>query len=577
MSKPARELLLSLVLIGVIFLLSFVETNLGHIKGLPSSNILFFSLINLNIVLLVLVIFLVTRNIGKLILERKKGMLGTRLRTKLVAAFVTLTIIPAMVLFFTSIIFLNRSMEGWLSAEVETAIEESMKVATIYYDEASSDAIHYATSISEEITQRRLLKEDNLDILNSLLKEKMHLFRLSAVEIFSSQGEELVKIISPDLGVASLPDPESDTVLGAMQDKSISHVLKTGRSDLIEGVVPIRSSFNAKDIVGVLVVDYYIPESLSGRLAIIKTSFADYAQSLKLKGTLKTSYFVILTSITLLVIFTAIWFGINISRELTNPIERLVDGTQRISRGDLGFRIDVVSNDELGILVRDFNTMVDDLGESRKSLENTYNELFYRNRYIETVMNNISTGVISIGKDNIISMINPPAQKILSIKIAKVIHKPFKDVLKDEHIPLVSTILEGLNDSKGRAVQKNINLSINGTTLSLLLHASRLYDNNHEYMGMVVVIDDLTELQKMQRMAAWREVARRIAHEVKNPLTPIQLSAQRLRRKYLDRIDEPEVFDECTHMIISQVNDMKKLVEEFSAFAKMPTAMPIPD
>jgi two-component system nitrogen regulation sensor histidine kinase NtrY len=167
---------------------------------------------------------------------------------------------------------------------------------------------------------------------------------------------------------------------------------------------------------------------------------------------------------------------------------------------------------------------------------------------------------------------------MLAIKTAKVIGRSWQDVMKEEHMPLVTGLSDSLNKSKNMVVEKEIVLIIEGRRLSLLIHASMLFDDNNDYMGAVVVFDDLTELQRMQRVAAWREVARRIAHEIKNPLTPIQLSAQRLRRRYLDKInDDPEVFDECTRLIITQVEEMKRLVDEFSAFAKMPSSMPVPD
>jgi two-component system nitrogen regulation sensor histidine kinase NtrY len=578
MSKKTKEFFIILLALGIIVLLTIAERNLGRFGALPSSTVLIFALINLNIVLLMIVIFLVTRNIVKLVLERRKKILGARLRTKLIGAFVTLTIIPTMVLFFTSLIFLDRSMEGWLSEEVKKAIEESMNVANIYYKEASVDALHYANYIANEITQRRLLREGNLDILKAMLDERMVLFRLSAVEVFSAQGEELVKIISPKIGVSTLPNPESSLVRSAMEGKNLNRIVRSGKADLIEGIVPVRSSFNPKDVVGVLVVDYYIPESLSGRLNLILTSYTDYIESLKLKGPIKTGYIITLTAVTLLVIFSAIWFGMNISKGLTTPIEQLVEGTQRISRGDLGFTIEVVSDDELGILVQDFNSMVDELRNSRKHLENAYNELAYRNRYIQTVLNNISTGVVSVNSDDCISMINPSAQTMLAIKTEKVIGRAYTEVLKEEHMPIVNELVDALRKSKGISTQKEISLSIGGRRLVLMVHASLLFDDNNEYMGMVVVFDDLTELQRMQRVAAWREVARRIAHEVKNPLTPIQLSAQRLRRRYLDKFKGDQgVFDECTRLIINQVDEMKRLVDEFSAFAKMPSSNPGPE
>ncbi|HNY66344.1 MAG TPA: ATP-binding protein [Deltaproteobacteria bacterium] len=577
-SKKVREFIYIFLIFGMIALLSVARTNIRHLKDLSlSSNIVIFAVISLNVVLLVLVIFLVTRNIAKLLMERQRGVLGTKLRSKLVSAFVLLTLIPTMVLFFTSILFLNSSMEGWLSSEVETAIEESMNVANIYYKEASAEAIHYASSMSSEITERRLLKEENLEILQSLLKERMELFRLSSVVVYSAQGEELVKIVSPEVGTASLPSTQSNLVHGAMEGRTMSIISRTGDADVIEGIVPIRSSFNMRDVVGVLVADYYIPESLSGRMTIIRNTFTDYIQSLKIKGPIKTNYIIILTSITLLVLFSAVWFGMNISKGLINPIEKLVEGTQKISRGDLGFSIDVQSNDELGLLVQDFNTMVSDLKESRRQLEIAYNDIQNRNRYIGTVLNNISTGVITLMPDDTVIFLNPAARAILGIPQEAAVGKRYDEVFGGDLSPIATDLIENFKKSKGIASQKQITVSVRDKRLTLMGHASFLYDDNDEHLGTVVVIDDLTELQKMERMAAWREVARRIAHEVKNPLTPIQLSAQRLRRRYLEKLgQDSEVFDECTRVIIKEVDEMKRLVNEFSAFAKMPSCMPVP-
>ncbi len=448
MSKKTKEMIIVGGIIIVMILMSIVKTNLSTLGLVPSSNAVVFTVISLNVVLLILVVFLVIRNVVKLMLERRRGVLGARLRTKLVVAFVTLTTIPSALLFFTSVVFLNRSMEGWLSTEVETAIEESMNVANIYYNEASADSIHYATSISKEITERRLLKEDNLKILKALLEEKMVLFRLSSVVVFSAQGEELVKIISPGIQAEAMPSPESSIVRSAMQGTGMSQIVRKGKADIIEGIVPIQSSFNPKDIVGVLVADYYVPESLSARLSLIKGSFKDYSQSLRLKGPIKTNYIILLTSVTLLVIFSAVWFALNIAKGLINPIEKLVEGTQKISKGDLGFKIDMKANDELGILVDDFNIMVDDLKESRKNLESAYNEISMRTRYIMTVLNTISAGVITIDKDDQIVWINPSAESMLGLTSEKTMGKGIDEVLSGEYLPIFTDLVSGLNSSQ---------------------------------------------------------------------------------------------------------------------------------
>ncbi|HPC48430.1 MAG TPA: PAS domain-containing sensor histidine kinase, partial [Deltaproteobacteria bacterium] len=249
MSKKTKEMIIVGTILLVMVLMGILKTNLPSLGLEPSSTAVVFTVISVNVVLLVLVVFLVTRNVVKLLLVRRRGVLGTRLRTKLVVAFVTLSIIPTSVLFFASVVFLSRSVEGWLSNEVETAIEESMNIANIYYEEESSDAIHYAASIAEEITERRLLKEENLSILRAFLKEKMELFRLSSVVVYSAQAEELARITAGGIGSGILPTPESNTVKSAMEGRSLSMVVRKGKADIIEGVVPIRSSYNPEDVV----------------------------------------------------------------------------------------------------------------------------------------------------------------------------------------------------------------------------------------------------------------------------------------------------------------------------------------
>ncbi|HRW79633.1 MAG TPA: ATP-binding protein, partial [Desulfomonilia bacterium] len=216
--------------------------------------------------------------------------------------------------------------------------------------------------------------------------------------------------------------------------------------------------------------------------------------------------------------------------------------------------------------------------DSRKNLESAYNEISARNRYIMTVLNTISTGVITINRDDHIAMINPSAQTLLGLSPGEVLGKPASEVLSGDYQPIYAELVAGLKNARSSTISRQLSVSVKGTWLTLMGQASPLHVDNSESMGALIVFDDLTQLLRMQRMAAWREVARRIAHEVKNPLTPIQLSAQRLRRRYLDRLgDDADVFDECTRVIINEVDVMKRLVNEFSAFAKMPTSMPVPD
>jgi two-component system nitrogen regulation sensor histidine kinase NtrY len=228
--------------------------------------------------------------------------------------------------------------------------------------------------------------------------------------------------------------------------------------------------------------------------------------------------------------------------------------------------------------------MTDDLRRHQLALKQTNEEvtrsnqeLEERRRYMETVLKNVTAGVISVDRAGILTTVNKSAERLLGINAREVLGKNFREVLRSVHLDIVKGMLRDMVISKQDSIRKQVTIPLRDTQLTLMMNLTVLKDENDEFMGTVVVFDDLTQLIKAQRMAAWREVARRIAHEIKNPLTPIQLSAQRLRKRYLDRFDgDDQVFDQCTGMIITSVDEMKTLVDEFSSFARMPAAQPVP-
>jgi two-component system nitrogen regulation sensor histidine kinase NtrY len=288
--------------------------------------------------------------------------------------------------------------------------------------------------------------------------------------------------------------------------------------------------------------------------------------------------------VALLIIFCATWFGFYLAKTLTVPIQDLAEGTRRVAEGDLSFTIDGVTDDEMGTLVNAFNRMTHDLRVGKEQLELSARELRERNLEIEqrrlymaTVLRNVSTGVISIDAAGFISTVNKSAEKMLGFKGDQVLNRSYKEILSPEHLELARALLEKLENSPGNSVERPVRVTIDRAVRSFMVHVTAIKDDKDRYMGMVVVFDDLTEIEKAQRMAAWREVARRIAHEVKNPLTPIKLSGQRLMRKYSDQIvTDRSVFTECTQTIIDQVDQIRNLVNEFSAFARLPASSPEP-
>jgi len=317
----------------------------------------------------------------------------------------------------------------------------------------------------------------------------------------------------------------------------------------------------------------------------ISASYHEFRQLKIMKNPITTGYILTLFLITMVIVFLAVWFGVYLARSLTIPIQELAEATRQVAEGNLDVHLGETGHDEIGMLIASFNRMTQDLRENQLALQMTNAELKksnleleQRRRYMEAVLANVTAGIISVDKDGLLTTVNKSAEKLLLINLDKVSGHNFREVLRPEHLDIVKGLLRDMVLSKQDSITRQVTIPMREGELTLLTNLTVLKDENDLFMGMVVVLDDLTSLIKAQRMAAWREVARRIAHEIKNPLTPIQLSAQRLRKRYLSRFEgEEKVFDDCTAMIIKSVDELKGLVDEFSNFARMPAAVPSPN
>lgn len=586
-SNPRRKrrdwgaILFALILLLLIPQLEVYLVNLT--SQLPISNsIIALAVINLNILLILLFLFLIFRNLFKLLLERRRGVPGAKLRSKLVGAFIALSLIPTMLLFFVSAGFIRNSIDNWFSTQVEMALDESLEVAQTYYRNSEANALYYADQLSNRIRRERLLNEENLAQLRELIKEKQEEYNLGIVEVFSATHEELVRVANPKLPIFDITPATSDPVREGLQGIRFSQITTVGQADLIRGIVPVQSNWDPKDIVGVVVVNYYVPYSLIVKMKEIATSVEQYKTTRSIKGQIQQSYVIVLLLIALIIMFLATWFGFHLARGITVPIQELVNATTRVASGDLDIQLETSSTDEIGTLVQAFNQMTGDLRHGRQEI-NAANiemkrsnlELDRRRNYMEIVLANVTAGVISIDRHGCLTTVNKSAENLLQMRAEKVLGRDFREVIPKSYMPQIMALLKDLFYSEKGTVRQHMTIPIGDEKYTLMINLTTLRDNDNNFMGTVVVFDDLTQLYKAQRMAAWREVARRIAHEIKNPLTPIQLSAQRLRRRYLDRFSaEDDVFDECTSMISKQVDELKNLVNEFSNFARMPATNP---
>ena len=548
-----------------------------------SNQILMFLLININLLLLLLLIFLVVRNLVKLLYDRKRKVMGAKLRTRLVIAFVALTLLPTTVLFVFSIKFITSSIQFWFNVPIEQALENSLSVGHSIYQQAEKDSRFFLERVAYQIERKELLGEGKEGNLKHYIEVVQREFNMHGLEVYNLNAERIAFSVAPVLeGKPFAPVSASDLQRQAPGDKVYTVATALGQGELFRTISPVPFDAAPADTLAFLAITYYIPPELSGSMEAIVRGFEEYQQIKLLKSPIQTFYYITLSVVALLVVFCAVWFGFYLAKTITIPIMELAEGTRRVAEGELGFVLNIQADDEIGSLVSAFNKMTHDLRIGREQLELSARmlkeqnlEIEERRRYMEIVLKNVSAGVITVDARGIITTFNKAAEKMLNLKASLILNNNYQEMLPGFQLKLAEKIMQTVTKTQHETVEIPLRLPIEGRPRSLLAYVNALKDEAGQPIGIVMVIDDLTELEKAQRMAAWREVARRIAHEVKNPLTPITLSAQRLKRKYSKLVNEP-VFDECTEMIINHVQLIRNLVNEFSAFARFPTASPTP-
>jgi len=582
LARRKREQIIIAVTLVAVVVITYLETQVVELSGaLPlGSSLLVFALINLNVLLLLLLIFLVFRNFVKLTLERRKGMLGARLRTKLVVTFVILSLAPTIMLFFAAFQFIGTSMEYWFSAQVERSLIEAVEVSEAYNQKLGQEAGHFASELAQGLAAAKIGFTTGRQSLTDLVEERRRLYDLAAVRLFNAELSEVATATQSGTHIShlhSFPLELVSRVLG--QGQMLTHLQPAATGDFVAAVAPIRRGPKAP-VMGAVAAFKLLPPGALGKVADIQAGLEGYRELKVVRQPIKTNQYITLSIVTLLIIFAGTWFGFQLAKTITVPLIELAQGTQRIAGGDYDFFIDLEGPDEIGTLVNAFNRMTADLRISKARLDEAQNEmrrtnleLERRRSNMEIVLKSVAAGVIAVDHLGNVSTFNPSAERLLKVQSGAIVGRPWHELLAPEHKELVERLTMSLVPGSRDTVGKQVRVNIGGEAMTLMVHLGFLRDDEGRDLGMVVVFEDLTELEKAQRMAAWREVARRIAHEVKNPLTPIKLSAQRLVRRYGERLgDDAEVFNECTATIVHQVEELRRLVNEFSTFARLPSA-----
>jgi len=569
--KRRRELFIVLSL-GIVFLIltwaGYFMTSVS--QKLPFiHSIFFFGVVNLNIAVLLFLLFLIFRNVVKIFVERQNKLIGSSLKGKLVAAFVAFSFIPTVLMFLISVFYINSSFDKWFSVKMAGVLKDSLEVTNSYYTTAKKKNYHFALQIANAIQQDRGQNS------SKILKRLLELYRLDAVEYYSGVFGNRVSVTSKEEAIPSIPRVNLEFLQkGIVQKVEASTIHHFGEGNLVRVIVPVEM----RNKTGAVVVSSFVPMSLISKTENIASAYEDFRDINPLEYPVKTIYLSILIMMTLVILLAATWFGFHLAKQLSTPLQLLGLASKAVSQGDYRPVSIESGSQEISQLVENFNNMTMNLEKTEKQVQETTAELkstLYRldehNRYIEVVLSNITTGVVSADADGNITTINSHAEHLLGIDRDDYLGKSYRRVFKLDDATVINEMLESLKARKITSLTREVQMKAPGDRNLFQLTVSLLRDEAGNDLGTVFVFDDLTMLVNAQRAAAWREVARRIAHEIKNPLTPIRLSAQRLEKKFGTEIKDP-AFSTCTETIIKQVDELKNLVNEFSNFARLPQA-----
>jgi len=578
MRKRKRELAVVLLLCLGFLILTWFEFRLLNIsQQLPFvHSIFFFGLVNFNIILLLLLFFLIFRNVVKVFVERRGRLIGSSLKAKLVAAFAAFSFVPTILMFLVSVFYINSSFDKWFSVRMASVLKASLEVNQEYIFAAKKKNYHFASQIA-----KGLAGAPGSGKLKAQLAQMREKFSLDSVEYYPSLFGQRSQALSSDESLPEIPPVNLEFLRkGVSQRSETSEIQKFGEGNLVRVIVPAVRRVGGVEEKGAVVVSNFIPISLVSRMADISSAHEEFRNLNPLQYPLKSIYLIILVLMTLVILLCATWFGFYLARELSIPLETLGLATRRVSLGDYRPVQLTSGSKEINQLISNFNQMTVSLDRSKKevleankNLTETLERLDEHSRYVQVVLGNVTTGVISVDQRGIVTTVNNHAGHLLGIEPRDYVGRPVRQVLDKKYYDMFNDLLSTMREHRATTLQKEIRIDMSGRTIPLQMNLSLLQDEKGNDLGKVLVFDDLTMLINAQRAAAWTEVARRIAHEIKNPLTPIKLSAQRLEKKFASQINDP-AFTACTGMIIRQTDDLKRLVNEFSNFARMPQTKP---
>lgn len=546
------ELWLLLPLVLFFILLNWILFRLYTVSAdLPLSYALFFfGLVNLNVLVFLAIVFFLGRNLVKIYADSKPKMIGRTLKTRLFLAFISFAFIPTCLMFLVSIFYINNSFDRWFAGRAEDTLKNSSELSSYFLAEVRKDTFFVAQKLKEVDLSK---EEDVVNAANEIGIDAVELYRFKSKERLEGLNKEKKGFFLPPLSWGEIEK-------SLVSSKIHSLARKTAQGEWLSTLI-------VKEKKGeVLVASKILPFTLIDTIESIAVARADYQTSKDFKIPLKSSYLFILITMTLVILAFGGWFSLYMAQSLSKSLFALGSATKRISRGDFKPIKFNTGMDEIEDLVSNFNTMTEELKGTRQSLNQSIKSLKQSSIYRDTLLSQISSGVVSCDNDLKVTLINKRIQKIFSLSPNEVLGERLQDVFPAEMVKFV----KDFNEEEDVVHVHEIDIDMGSKkVLPLQVSIASLFGVDHVKMGYIITVEKVELLRENQRVKAWKEVATRVAHEIKNPLTPVKLSAERLQKKFGEQIDDP-AFKICTTTIIKQVDIIRDLVNEFNQYARFP-------
>ncbi len=574
--KDGRYVAAALVLTLAVLTLIYYLIQRG--RDLPSvlvtNKVLLFVLVYADALLILVILFVLARNLLRLWLERRQRALGARFKTKLVATYVGLSLVPVLLLFFYASELLQGSIERWFSSSLRTVLEQSSAVAQSLQREIGDRNYREALRFARRISGLGLENASERTELAARLAQWRDESGVAFLGVYL-ESDFIHAVVDPESGLNDLPEVGRNFLLEAAGN---------GRADRVVLPAGTRSRLILAAAAGaapdgkrrpVVVAGTLLDPITSGQSEELIQSYQTYRQLQVQKRDFAASYWLMFVLVTLLILLATSWVGLFLARRLMLPIQALAEGTRRVASGDLDQQIEVATDDEMATVVESFNSMTQELRRNRAEIDRSHRELVAANRglaeeraLVGAILENLAAGVIALGGDGTVLSANAAALGLLALREEELIGRGLREAWSGtERAPLEELIATAQEHPREAS---EVSLVLGGERRTFEVKVSELRDGGRG-AGKIVVLEDLSDLIKAQKLAAWTEAAQRIAHEIKNPLTPIRLAAERLRVKH--RAGDPavgELLEESVAIIVREVGKMQALVDEFSRYARMP-------